>query len=228
MPAGAPQQHGRSPRRTSRSAQLAGKSTFGPQCYSQRESFPVYSFTKGTNSQLYRTYDKELAKHSLGDTCSPGPAAYQLPPSITGNSGKRADFTTLAARGPHHLSHAHLSEATPAPGFHGRAAHTTSFGTQVGVLRTHPCYSFGSSGGRNPPESMYLSRDLAKTGPSLGTFSPGPQSVGPERFSSLGRQLNSKKSTSANATFGRATRFESVKKRVDRSNATPGPGSYDY
>eukprot|EP00873_Tetraselmis_striata_P039368 jgi/Tetstr1/459632/TSEL_004988.t1 len=201
-------------------APMAGKSTFGPQAYSHRESFPVISFTKGTNEQRAKMYDKALSKRDVSTVNSPGPARYQLP-QLLGTTGRLANFTTVEPRDPVTARADSVWSTTRASSYYARNWNITSFGRDVGVLNARPCYSFGTSTKDVNPKAL-ISKELSKTDTAKGLIGPGPGGIDPKKYSSFGSQTISKRKTSHNATFGRSKRWG-----MDHDEGVPGPGSYD-
>lgn len=199
---------------------MAGKSTFGPQYYSHRQSFPVISFTKGTNEQRAKIYDKQICKTDVTCVVSPGPAHYQLP-KLFGTASRQADFTSVLPRDPTTAHAATVWSSTRASSYYAKDWNMTSFGRDVGLISAKPCYSFGTSN-RSMNPKMLLSKELAKTDTAKGFLGPGPGGTAPERYSSFGSQMSSRRKTSHKATFGRATRWDQ-----QRREGVPGPGSYD-
>jgi len=194
-------------------------SSIGRQTDSAKESAAQYGFGSSTRSNQEKVFlSAEQAKVNFGLN-SPGPSAYQHKSSVGLQASSKNESAPIYGFGSEErFKYDFVERAAKVPGA-GQYQHTSSVGTQADSNKTTmPIYGFGSST-RHNRDKVFVSPEHEKS--QFGQGSPGPASIGPDSFVSMGAQTNSQKETGYKYSFGSATRF------IYANNVNPGPGAYD-
>mmetsp|Transcript_4601 Transcript_4601/g.9943 ORF Transcript_4601/g.9943 Transcript_4601/m.9943 type:complete len:226 (-) Transcript_4601:574-1251(-) len=206
---------------------------FGVQSYSGRHSGPLYSFGTSTVEARANEYlGKEFCPHQVHLATSPGPGTYSPSDRAAshgvhpGPPGSRVSLrwsSDTTQSNPFGLP-SHSFKGTPGPGRYHMPTSTLGVPLPSAACTSPPRFSWSRASTRESNQSVYVTRGHERE--RLGFHSPGPHTVGPDAFSSIGRQLSSKKRTNPTCAMSRAQRFL-VLKGADPSR-TPGPGQYNY
>jgi len=194
-------------------------SSLGRQGDSAKESAPQFGFGSSTRHHQEKVFlSAEQAKINFGVN-SPGPSAYKTRSSVgIQASSKNETAPIYGFSSEERFRYDYVDRAAKVPGA-GAYNTTSAVGLQAdSKKKTAPIYGFGSST-RQKRDKVYVSAEHEKS--HFGEASPGPASIGPTTFVSMGQQVSSQKSTGYKYSFGSAQRF------VYSTSNIPGPGAYD-
>lgn len=194
-------------------------SSLGRQGDSGKDSAPQFGFGSSTRHHQEKVFlSAEQAKVNFGLN-SPGPSAYQTKSSVGVQASSKNETAPIYGFGSEErFRYDYVDRAAKIPGA-GQYNNTSAVGVQADSnKKTAPIYGFGSST-RATRDKVYVSAEHEKS--HYGDASPGPASIGPNSFVSMGPQTSSQKATGYKYSFGSATRF------VYSNSNNPGPGAYD-
>ncbi|PRW45654.1 histidine triad (HIT) [Chlorella sorokiniana] len=189
------------------------KPALGSTVESTRASAPSVKFGSGSRDQANRLFiSAEHEKCQVG-VDSPGPS-YTIPAALGKQqlSTKKSAGAFVMPRGQRFVDN-DVREAAQKPGAGAYTVPSTIGGSPV--KRNSPTVKFGS-GTRDQANRLFISAEHEKG--SFGTCSPGPVTANPA--SSMGRQVQSSKSSAGSIGFGTGKRL------ADHASDVPGPGAY--
>ena len=194
-------------------------SSFGKQQESTKFTAVENMFGSSTRDNSSRMFiSHEHAKVNYGK-CSPGPLIYNMRSSVGGQvSSKKPNLPRWAFPVEERFRYDYVDRAAKIPGA-GQYNQTRACGAQiVSTKMSLPSFGFGSAT-RRDRDKVYVSSDHEKS--RYGQQSPGPASVQLKSF--MGPQINSRKLSSSQWTFGSTKRFKGNR----GVGMAPGPGAYD-
>ncbi|KAK3257247.1 hypothetical protein CYMTET_33657 [Cymbomonas tetramitiformis] len=192
-------------------------SSVGRQSDSTKPTKPSYVFGNGSRQGETKVfYSKEHAEKDM-PRVSPGPVVCNTTSSVGMQpSSVKPTNPSWVLGSESRFKYEHAERASKIPGA-GQYEADVALGQQtMSKKKSLPSYSFGT-GGREQLRKVFISKDHTKD--LSGTNSPGPATV--ELVGSVGKQVSSKKKSSAAWGFGSAKRF------VYNTHKAPGPGAYE-
>jgi hypothetical protein len=197
-------------------------STFGGQKSSSRRTAPSFGFGAATREVANKVFvSQEHTALATAGMHSPGPAKYDMPPSIGGTQpeGRKASAPSYGfSKGARFMTERE-ADRTPGPGAGG--FHPAIGPQPVGRFASAPMAGFGS-GTREARSKLFISHEHNRLD-NYGQGSPGPATIALP--STMGKQFSSAISSAGQVAFSQAGRDDPRAKQLSKEKANmPGPG----
>ena len=196
------------------------RSTFGAQASSKRRTAPAFGFGAATRDCAKKIFVSQQHTALATDAIvrSPGPATYNLPPSVGGKqpSGAKPDPPVWGfAKSPARMQSTKEGSNSPSPA-HYKVAATVGRIQPLSHCRSEPLFGFGSAD-RQQVKKVFISQSHQRTD-MYGIASPGPHANYKVNSSIGGRQPLARNASLPSFSFASKARPLLTSKAV-----SPGP-----